>query len=60
VRKANRWHPHQLRHTAATLLRLEYGIEVTRIILGHSTAFTTEIYAETDRRQALNVIGKIG
>ncbi|MFL5343018.1 MAG: tyrosine-type recombinase/integrase [Gemmataceae bacterium] len=59
-RKAQRWHPHQLRHTAATLLRKEHGIELARIILGHSTAFTTEIYAELDRQQAVDVMAKIG
>lgn len=59
-RRAHRWHPHQLRHNAATRLRKEYGVELTRIILGHATAFTTEIYAEADRRQAMEVMGKIG
>jgi integrase len=54
------WHPNQLRHNAATTLRKEYGIELARIVLGHSKAFTTEIYAEADRRQAIDVIAKIG
>jgi integrase len=54
------WHPHQLRHNAGTALRKEFGVELARIILGHSTAFTTEIYAEVDRQQAMEVIAKIG
>jgi integrase len=54
------WHPNQLRHNAGTRLRKEYGLELARIILGHATAFTTEIYAEADRQQAMEVIGKIG
>lgn len=54
------WHPNQLRHNAATVLRKEHGIELARIVLGHSTAFTTEIYAEADRDQALAVVAKIG
>jgi integrase len=54
------WHPNQLRHNAATMLRKEHGIELARIVLGHSTAFTTEIYAEADRDQALAVVAKIG
>jgi hypothetical protein len=37
-----------------------HGIELARIILGHSTAFTTEIYAEQDRTAAVEVIAKIG
>jgi hypothetical protein len=49
-----------LRHTAATRIRRRYGIEVARIILGHSTAFTTEIYAQADRRQAMTVVGEMG
>jgi integrase len=59
-KREHSWHPHQLRHNAATNLRKEFGVEVARIILGHATAFTTEIYAEADRRQAMEVIGKIG
>jgi site-specific recombinase XerD len=59
-RKSHRWHPHQLRHTAATAIRREHGVELARIILGHSTAFTTEIYAEVDKAKAIGVIGKIG
>jgi integrase len=59
-RRENCWHPHQLRHNAATNLRKEFGVELARIILGHATAFTTEIYAETDRQQAIEVIGKVG
>jgi integrase len=54
------WHPHQLRHTAATLLRKEFGVETARIVLGHATAFTTEIYAEADLEKAREVMGKIG
>jgi integrase len=58
--KAPAWSPNQLRHTAATRIRKEHGIEVARIILGHSTAFTTEIYAEVDRKRAVQVIGEMG
>ncbi|MFL5328125.1 MAG: tyrosine-type recombinase/integrase [Gemmataceae bacterium] len=36
-RHEHRWHPHQLRHNAATNFRKEYGIELARIILGHSS-----------------------
>jgi integrase len=55
-----KWHPHQLRHNAATNLRREFGVELARIILGHATAFTTETYAEADRQQAMEVIGRVG
>ena len=33
---------------------------MARIILGHSTAFTTEIYAEIDVSKAAKVMGEIG
>jgi integrase len=54
------WSPNQLRHNAATWLRKKHGIELARIVLGHATAFTTEIYAEADRAQAMEVIAKVG
>jgi integrase len=54
------WHPHQLRHNAATALRREYGIEVARIILGHRSAAITEVYAEVDHTKALDVMSLIG
>jgi integrase len=59
-RSEHRWHPNQLRHTAATMIRKEYGIETARIQLGHSRAFTTEIYAEADRLKAMEAMAKLG
>jgi integrase len=59
-RKANRWHPHQLRHNAATVLRKEYGIEVAKIILGHATLNATQVYAERDLEKAREIVSKIG
>jgi integrase len=54
------WFPHQLRHAAATNLRKEFGVEVARIILGHKSAVTTEIYAQADRERAAEVVSKVG
>jgi integrase len=54
------WHPHQLRHNAATRLRREYGIEVARIILGHRSAALTEVYAEMDLAKAEQVMAEVG
>lgn len=54
------WHPHQLRHTAATKLRKQYGLEAARIILGHKTLAMTELYAEQDRAEARRIMGEIG
>jgi len=58
--KKHRWHPHQLRHNAATYLRKEFGLEAARIILGHHSTAVTEIYAEKDEQQAVDAIMKIG
>ena len=58
--KAHRWHPHQLRHNAATNLRKEFGLEAARIILGHRSAAITEVYAELDQQKAIEVMLKIG
>lgn len=54
------WHPHQLRHNAATNLRKEHGIEVARIILGHRSAAITEVYAEVDHARAIDVMERVG
>jgi integrase len=54
------WNPNQLRHNAGTAIRKQYGVELARIILGHASAFTTEIYAEADRQQAMEVVGRVG
>ncbi len=59
-RKAHSWHPHQLRHNAATRLRKEFGIEAARVVLGHRSAGVTEIYAEIDHLRAADVMGRVG
>ncbi len=54
------WHPHQLRHNAATRLRKEFGLDVARVILGHRSTAVTEIYAEVDHGKALEVMQRVG
>lgn len=54
------WTPNQLRHTAATRIRREFGIEMARVVLGHSSAVTSEIYAEIDLGKAAAVMAKLG
>jgi len=58
--KAHRWHPHQLRHNAATELRKEFGLEAARIILGHRSAAITEVYAEKDEQEAIKAVMRVG
>ena len=46
------WSPGQLRHAAAQRIREEMGIETARVLLGHTDASTTAIYASNDQQAA--------
>jgi integrase len=59
-RDEHRWHPHQLRHNAATRLRKQYGLEAARVILGHKSAAVAEVYAEIDQTKARQIMGEVG
>lgn len=59
-REKNCWHPHQLRHTAGTVVRKSADAETAQIILGHAKLETTEIYAERDLAKAASVVKLIG
>jgi integrase len=59
-RKAHRWHPHALRHTAGTEIRRQFGLETAQACLGHSELGTTQIYAETDMETARQAMLKLG
>jgi integrase len=54
------WHPHQLRHNAATRLRREFGLDVARAVLGHSSPVVTEVYAELDGAKAAEAMERVG
>jgi len=57
----HRFHVNQLRHTAATLLRHEFGLEVAQLVLGHASASITDaVYVERDRRKVIEVMRNIG
>ena len=58
--KTLHWHPNQLRHTAATEIRREAGLDAARVVLGHRTPNITETYAEIDRGKAAEVMRKLG
>lgn len=59
-RKAHRWHPNQLRHTAATRIRREFGLETAKAVLGHSSVVPTQIYAEQDLDAARRAMERLG
>jgi integrase len=54
------WHPHQLRHAKATEIRRQYGLEAAQVMLGHSRADVTEVYAERDMHRAVELALKTG
>jgi integrase len=58
--KDHRWHVNQLRHSHATDVRRQFGLEAAQVSLGHSQAAITELYAERDVGLAVQVAGKIG
>jgi integrase len=55
-----RWHPHMLRHTKATDVRREYGLDAARALLGQHAPQVTELYAELDLGKAVEVARKLG
>lgn len=62
AKKANvaHWTPHRLRHTAATEVRKEFGLDAAQSVLGHRNASVTQIYAELHADRAAEVAAKIG
>jgi len=55
-----RWHPHQIRHTVATKLERELGIDVARTVLGHTTPTMTAIYVQADQEKAKRAMSTMG
>jgi integrase len=58
--REHRWHPNQLRHSYATKVRKDHGLEAAQVLLGHSRADVTQVYAERDEQLAATVAAKIG
>ena len=56
----HRWSPNQLRHTAATEIRRQFGLEGAQVALGHSNANVTQIYAERDLSKAAEIMRQVG
>jgi integrase len=59
-RRAHAWHPHQLRHSAATQIRKTYGLEPAQIILGHKTLTVTQVYAQRHVESAMLIMAEVG
>ena len=60
VRLIPRWHPHQLRHNAATNFRRDYGLEAVQALLGQKTMRMAEVYAERNMSLAERVMAEVG
>ena len=60
LRRAHRWNPNQLRHSYATKVRNEHGLEAAQVLLGHARADVTQIYAERNERLAAAVAARSG
>ena len=58
--KVEHWSPNQLRHTRATEIRADFGLDAAASVLGHSQITTTQVYAEQDKARAIEVARKTG
>ena len=52
------WHLHQLRHTKATEIRREVGLDAARAVLGHRSPAVAEVYTKPRRRRSWNGWGR--
>lgn len=58
--RKHHWHPHQLRHNYATSIRKQFGLEAAQVLLGHSKADVTQVYAECNAERAEAIVLKVG
>ncbi|MEZ6121348.1 MAG: hypothetical protein R3C28_33000 [Pirellulaceae bacterium] len=49
-----------LRHSVATEVRRQFGVEGAQVILGHSSADVTQVYVERDLKLAEGIARKLG
>ena len=54
------WHPHQLRHNAASRLKDAFGWDLARIVLGHRTVQMTQVYAADNLAKACTAMAQAG
>jgi len=58
--REHHWHPNQLRHTFATRVRKQHGLEAAQVLLGHARADVTQVYAERNVELAIAVAAQVG
>jgi integrase len=54
------WHPHQLRHAAATRIRAKFGLDAVRAVLGHTTVIQSAEYADLGTDLAVATAAALG
>jgi integrase len=54
------WSPNRLRHSRATDVRRQYGVEAAGAVLGHAKMSATEVYAARDAALAQRIAAEIG
>jgi integrase len=59
-KKVPHFTPHRIRHTTATVLRREYGLDGPRVVLGHRHLAMADEYAEIDAKLAEEAMAKFG
>ena len=60
-RRAHVWAPNQLRHAARTAVEAQYGdTDAARVVLGHASQKTTEVYGKRDLAKARDIAREVG
>jgi integrase len=54
------WYPYRLRHTYGTAIRNQFGLEPAQVLLGHSRADVTQVYAEANRKRGMEIAEQVG
>lgn len=54
------WCPRQLRHTMATRVREELGLEAAQVLCGHARCDVTQVYAQRNRALGMQAARQLG
>lgn len=54
------WAPNRIRHAVGTEIRKRYDLEAAQVVLGHTRADVTQVYAERDQDRARRIMAEIG
>ena len=55
-----KWSPYQLRHSFATNMRRDYGVEAAQLGLGHARTNIVDVYAEKNLSLIVDIARKSG